>query len=104
MSLRIDYAHNFSPEDTRARIKALGEYLNHKHGISVTWPSDDQAKVAGKYMIVSIEGTVTLEPKVVRFEGKDPGMLWRGKAKDYLTNKLKKYLDPATPVDQLPRS
>ena len=103
MSLRIDYAHNFTPEDARARIKALGEYLSSKHGIGVTWTNDDQAKVAGKYMIVSIEGTVTLEPKVGRFDGKDPGMLWRGKAKEYLTDKLKKYLDPATPVDALPR-
>ena len=104
MSLRIDYAHNFTPEDARARIKALGEYLQSKHGLSVTWSNDDQAKVAGKYLIVSIEGTVTLEPKVVRFDGKDPGMLWRGKAKEYLTDKLRQYLDPATAVDALPRS
>jgi hypothetical protein len=40
---------------------------------------------------------------VARFSGKDPGFLWRGKAKDYLEHKLKTYLDPGKPLDQLPR-
>ena len=38
----------------------------------------------------------------MRFEGKDPGMLWRGKAKDYLAAKLQKYLNPATRLEDLP--
>lgn len=53
--------------------------------------------------MVSIEGSVSIEPSRVRFEGKDPGMLWRGKAKDYLAAKLQKYLNPATQLEDLPR-
>jgi len=103
MAFSIDYDHSLSIEDARARIHALGEYLSNKHGIGVTWTGDDQAKISGKYLVVTIEGTVNVEAKSVRFEGKDPGMLWRGKAKDYLTNKLQKYLDASTPIDSLPR-
>src|SRR5262245_58830254 len=101
MSFAIDYAHSLAQDDARARIKALGEYLTNKHGIGMRWENDDRAKISGKYMIVTIEGTVTIEPKAVKFEGKDPGMLWRGKAKDYLTHKLSTYLDPKTLVGDL---
>lgn len=104
MSLSIDHAHSLPLDDARARIHALGEYLSNKHGISVTWEGDDRAKISGKYLVVSIEGSVTISDKNVRFEGKDPGMLWRGKAKDYLNAKLTKYLNPSTALDALPRS
>ena len=103
-SLHIDHAHSLPIEDARARIHALGEYLSNKHGINVSWTGDDTAKISGKYLVVSIEGTVSVHANTVAFEGKDPGMLWRGKAKEYLAHKLEKYLNPATPLDSLPRS
>lgn len=102
-SLKIDYPHNLPAEDARARIRALGEYLSNRHGIGVTWTNDREAQVRGKYMVVSIEGKVVLGEGVVHFEGKDPGFLWRAKAKDYLTGKLARYLDPKVPVEALPR-
>ena len=103
MSFGIDHPHSLTREDARERIRALGEYLSNKHGIAVTWSSDDQAKISGKYLVVTIEGSVTIEDARVRFEGNDPGMLWRGKAKDYLSHKLEKYLDPKTPAPDLAR-
>lgn len=103
MSFSIEQSHSLKHEEARERIRALGDYLSNKHGLSVRWTSDDSASISGKYLVVTIEGTATVEPGRVRFEGKDPGMLWRGKARDYLTAKLRKYLDPSTPVDALPR-
>ena len=100
--MHIEFPHNLPPEEAKARLQALGEYLNNKHGIGVSW-SGDEARIKGRYLVVGIEGTVALQGGRVVFDGKDPGMLWRGKAKDYLTHKLGKYLDPRTPVDQLPR-
>jgi hypothetical protein len=99
----FDYKHDFSMEDARARLQALGEYLYNRHGIAVTW-NGDKASFRGKYMVVSIEGEMALEPGVVKVHGKDPGMLWRAKAKSYLQEKLATYLDPSTPIDALPRS
>jgi hypothetical protein len=103
MAFELSYAHNLESAEARARLRALGEYLTNKHGLSVVWTSEDQAKISGKYLIVTIEGTLLLEPSKARFSGKDPGMLWRGKAKDYLLHKLEKYLNPATALDALPR-
>jgi hypothetical protein len=100
----IDYKHALTTDDAKARVKALGEYLTNKHGIGVTWSgAGDSAKINGKYMVVSIDGAVTFKDGVVHFEGKDPGFLWRGQATKYLTEKLGVYLDPKTPIDQLPR-
>ena len=84
-------------------MRALGEYFSNKHGLKVAWEGDDRATIRGKYLVVSIEGSVTLEPGKVVFDGKDPGMLWRGKARDYLKHKLEKYLDPKTSAADLPR-
>jgi hypothetical protein len=102
-SLRIEYPHKLADDDARARVKALGEYLQNKHGLGVSWSDGDHARITGRYMVVTIEGTVTVLPGMVIFEGKDPGFLWRGKAKEYLQAKLRKYLDPSVAVDSLPR-
>jgi hypothetical protein len=101
--MEFDYKHDLSLEDARARLQILGEYLKNRHGINVTW-NGDRASVAGKYMVVSIDAQMTLETGVVRVTGKDPGMLWRNKAKSYLQEKLATYLDPSTPADALPRT
>lgn len=103
MAFELDHRHGLPAEEARERLRALGDYLSNKYGLSVSWPSDDEAKITGKYMVVTIDGTVRIDGDRVRFSGKDPGMLWRGKAKDYLGRKLAKYLDGSTPVADLPR-
>jgi len=105
MSMIIDFKHSLSIDEAKARVRALGEYLTTRHGIGVTWDDGNTiATVNGKYMVVSIRGKVTFVDGVVHFEGEDPGFLWRGKAKSYLTEKLEKYMNPATPLDKLARS
>jgi hypothetical protein len=103
MSFRVDYPlGDMSPEDAKARLGALGEYLGNRHGIQVVW-TGDRATVKGKYMVVAIDGSLAFEGGKAVFEGKDPGFLWRGKAKEYLQNKLSMYLDPTRTLDDLPR-
>lgn len=101
--LTIDFPHALSKEDARARLHLFDEYLKNRHGIQTTWSSDDSASFRGKYMVVSFEGQFTIEDKMVRCTAKDPGMLWRNKAKSYIEGKFKTYLDPTTPIDKLPR-
>ncbi len=101
--MKIEYTHKLQPDDARARLCAFADYLQARYGLGVTW-NGDSAKVTGKYMVVTIEGTLTMVGDKVSFEGTDPGFLWRNKARDYLLNKLQKYLDPATSVDRLPRA
>jgi hypothetical protein len=103
-NMRVEYPlGSLSPDDAKARLIALGEYLTRKHGIQVTW-SGDAATVRGKYLVVTIDGSLRFEGGKAVFDGKDPGLLWRGKARDYLTNKLATYLDPARKLEDLPRA
>lgn len=101
--MKFEYRYDVPRDDARIRLEALGEYLNNRHGIRVSW-SDDKAQFSGKYLVVNIEGELTLEDDVVKFSGKDPGLLWRKRAMKYLQDKLAQYLDPNTPVEALPRN
>lgn len=99
--MEIDYRHSLADDEARARLKVLGEYLTNRHGINVTW-AGDTGNFRGKYLVVSIEGQLMLDDGVVHVVGKDPGLLWRKQATDYLKRKLDAYLDPARPLAELP--
>ena len=101
--MEIEKKFTFDEAEALARLKALGEYLDNKHGIKVTWENDRRAVFSGKYMVVKIEGELALAPGVARFKGKDPGFLWRKRATEYIEEKLATYLDPKNPIDKLPR-
>jgi hypothetical protein len=68
-----------------------------------TWRAKaSRAKFSGKYLVVRIEGELTMNGGKGTFKGEDPGFLWRGRAKDYIEKKLAKYLDPKEDPAQLP--
>lgn len=102
--MQIEHSHTLTHDDAKARARALAEYLSNRHGMQIDWKSDDAFSMRGKYMIVAIDVNVRVEADKVHVTGKDPGMLWRGKAKSYIEHKLTRYLDPTSPLDTLPRS
>ncbi len=102
--MEIDFPYELTDQDARGRLEILGKFLANKHGIQVTWIEADKARFTGKYLVVRIEGELTLGGGRARFRGEDPGFLWRGKAKEYIQRKLATYLDPKTAADQLPTS
>ncbi|HYU15895.1 MAG TPA: polyhydroxyalkanoic acid system family protein [Candidatus Acidoferrum sp.] len=99
--MKFDHPHSLAKEDARTRLLKLGQYLTNRHGIQVAW-NGDTGRFRGKYLVVAIEGELVLGDRVVHVIGKDPGLLWRRRASDYLKSKLETYLDPARPVDELP--
>lgn len=101
--MEIDFKHELPLDDARARLEVLGEYLHNRHGIRVTWSPDGRAHFHGKYLVVKIDGEMRLEAGMVKFRGEDPGFLWRKKATEYISGKLKSYLDPRTTLSDLPR-
>jgi len=103
VAFELSCPHRLAPEDARARLRALGEYLGNKYGLTITWTGDDEATISGSYLVVTVSGSLKLTSGNVTFTGKDPGILWRGKARDYLQGKLERYLNPSTPVADLPR-
>jgi Putative polyhydroxyalkanoic acid system protein (PHA_gran_rgn) len=100
--MEIDFPYALSDRDARSRLEILGQYLGNKHGIKVTWLEDGRARFSGKYLVVKIEGEMTIDGGRVKFRGEDPGFLWRNRAKDYIASKLEKYLDPKAAPEQLP--
>ena len=101
--MEIDYKHGLPEEEARARLDALGEYLGNKHGIKVQWIDANRARFTGKYLVVKIDGELSLANGAVRFRGEDPGFLWRKRAVEYIEGKLVKYLDPKVALADLPR-
>ncbi len=102
--MEIDFPYALSESDAKARLEILGQYLANKHGIKVSWLDATRAKFTGKYLVVKIDGELTLGGGRARFKGEDPGFLWRSRAKDYSQGKLEKYLDPKTTAAELPTS
>ena len=102
--MEIDFPYVLSDQDALSRLQILGTYLANRHGIKVTWVDDTRAKFNGKYLVVKIDGELSLGSGHARFKGEDPGFLWRNRAKDYIQGKLAKYLDPAATLAQLPTS
>ncbi|MBP6628067.1 MAG: polyhydroxyalkanoic acid system family protein [Kofleriaceae bacterium] len=102
--MEIDFRHQLAEDDARARLRVLGEYLGAKHGIKVSWLDDNKARFSGKYLVVRIDGELSLSSQIVRFRGEDPGFLWRRKATDYIEGKLSKYLDPKVTLADLPKA
>jgi hypothetical protein len=102
--MEIDFPYTLSDQDARARLDLLGEYLVNRHGIKISWIDPSRARFSGKYLVVKIEGELTLGNGHAQFKGEDPGFLWRNRAKEYIKNKLATYLDPKTTAADLPRS
>ena len=61
-----------------------------------------RASFNGKYLVVKIDGELTVGNGQAQFQGEDPGFLWRNRAKDYIQGKLAKYLDPKVTSADLP--
>ena len=102
--MEIDFPYSLSDQDARARLELLGTYLGNKHGIKVTWVDATRATFHGKYLVVRIDGELSVGSGYARFRGDDPGFLWRARAKDYIQGKLAKYLDPSASTSTLPTS
>jgi hypothetical protein len=99
--MQFDYAHDVDLDEAQARLERLGSYLSNRHGIDVQW-TGHECTIEGKYLVVKIEGKMTVEENLIHFDGRDPGLLWRGKAIKYLKEKLETYLDLNTPISELP--
>ena len=100
--MEIDFQYVLSDQEARSRLELLGQYLVNKHGIKVTWQNENTARFSGKYLLVKIEGELSVGNSHAQFKGEDPGFLLRGRAKDYIKSKLATYLDPTIPIAELP--
>lgn len=90
--IQLDFNSPLSKDEITARMRLFGGYLG-RHGIQVVWIGDI-GYVNGKFMTVDVKGKVYIRQNGVTLEARDPGFLWREKAKSFLIGEIGKCLDP----------
>jgi hypothetical protein len=97
--MKLENPHSFTKDEATARMKALTDYWDKKHGIRAEWHGST-ARIKGKVKVVSFEGSFTLEDRrliadfKVSFGGEMIG-------RPYIERKLAEYLDPTITLESL---
>jgi hypothetical protein len=100
--LNFDVPHTLSKDEAKKRIEELTRYWGGKYGVTSSW-AGDQAHITGRVMGIKIDAKLNVTDKGISGEATDPGMLFRNKARDYLTHKFTSYLDSKKSIDDLKR-
>jgi len=98
--LKFEVPNTLPLEDAKKRVEALLGYWNKKYGVTSAW-NGVAASMKGKAMGVTIDGNLSVEGHRIAGEATDPGMLLRGQAQKYLTQKFAQYLDPKVTLEAL---
>ncbi len=85
--------HHFSRSDAHARLQQLVDYWSSRFHLSQTW-AGDRVFVAGTVMAIDFKACLEVTDTDVKCESSDPGFVLRNSARDYVRNKLRKYLHP----------
>lgn len=102
-SMKFEVPHTLSKDDAKKRIEQLTHYWQSKYGIQSNWQGDG-ASMLGKVMGIKLEAKFSVTDTAVQGEGTDPGMLFRDKAKKYLTHKFSTFLDPSKSLEDLKKA
>jgi hypothetical protein len=100
--LSFEVPHSLSKDEARQRMERLIGYWGTKYGVKAQW-AGDQATLSGKVMGITLNATLQVGDQKVGGEASDPGLLFRGQAKKYLTHKFTHYLDPKKQLAELGR-
>jgi Putative polyhydroxyalkanoic acid system protein (PHA_gran_rgn) len=92
-------SHALPRAEARARMEKLTAAWS-RHGVQSTW-NGDEARLDGKVLGMHLVATLRVTDSQVGGEASDPGLLLRGQAKKYLTEKFAHYLDPTKSLAQL---
>ena len=92
-TMNFEVPHTLPKTEVRQRVEKLLAYWKEKYNLESNWAGDG-AKLKGKVMGISLDAHFTITDGAIKGEGTDPGMLLRGKAKDYLQKKFTTVLDP----------
>lgn len=102
--INFEVPHQLPKEEVKRRLDMLAQHWGTKYGVKTSWTSDHSAKIEGKAMGLSINANLTINDKSVGGEATDPGILFRSKAKSYLTEKFNFYLDPKKSLEDLKKT
>ena len=101
--LKLEVPHTLSRDDAKQRVDSVARYWASKYGVQVSW-TGYRAKLSGKVLGIQIDANLEITDKKVEGEATDPGILFRNKARQYITQKLLTALDPSkAPADAASR-
>jgi hypothetical protein len=92
-TMKLEVPHALAKDEARKRIEALLRYWTEKYAIQTSW-NGDTASLSGKFIGMTLHAQLVVEDTKVGGEASDPGLLFREKARKYLTRKFSDYLDP----------
>lgn len=102
-TMKFEVPHKLPKDEAKKRIEQLTDYWKSKYGIQSSWQGDG-ASMNGRVMGIKLEASFQVTESGVSGEGTDPGMLFREKAKKYLTHKFSSFLDPSKSLEDLKKS
>jgi len=96
----LDYPYSLDEDDALARLKALADYWQKKHGVKATWEGND-VHFDGKVKGVRFDGKVTIGGGRVYANVKTGFLAEKLGGKAYVKGKLADYLDPSNSIEEL---
>ena len=98
--MRYERSYSCDDEEARARLKALTDYWDVKHGVPCDWDGG-RARLAGKKLGVKYDATVTVRDGTIVAEVKAGFLAEKLGARSYVERKVDDYLDPANDLETL---
>jgi Putative polyhydroxyalkanoic acid system protein (PHA_gran_rgn) len=98
--MQLQVAHSLPIDESKKRVEALLAYWKRKYAVDSNWNANT-AKITGKAMGTSIDGTLEVLNTAIAMQAPDPGMLLRGQAQKYLTRKLSHYLNATQTLEEI---
>ena len=92
--LTVELRHTFSRAEARVRIQQLLDYWGTRWGVHRSWDGDT-ARVQGMVMGIPFDARLEVKDHEVFAVTSDPGLVLRHMALDYVSRKLRKYLNPS---------
>jgi len=96
----LDYPYSLEEDDALARLKALADYWQKKHGVKATWDGTD-VHFDGRVKGVRFDGKVSIGGGRVYADVKTGFLAEKLGGKAYVKRKLADYLDPSNSIEEL---
>jgi len=100
--MKLDRTHSFSQEEAVARVRALTDYWDTRHGTHTDWQGST-ARIKGKVKGLSFDGTFSIDERHLVAEVKVGLLAEALGGRGYVERKLTDYLDPARTLEELRR-
>ena len=98
--MKLERTYEFTDAEVLARLRALTDYWEKKHGVVSTW-AGNRASLKGKVLGVRFEGTVDIGGGAIVADVQTGLLAERLGGKRYVESKLDDYLSPDVSLETL---